>query len=106
MALGGRSKDSLLVGRSNTRVGEMTAYVPYVAMTSVTNTDLWYWGKAFDFMHMSASSVQFSTDGKLLIAHVNDVNIEERGFIIAFDVASGNVLSSRGLLSSNGFSEM
>jgi len=101
MALGGTSYDGILVGRSNEP--SLYAHVAYVALTSVTNTDLWYWGKGFDPVHMTASSVQFSTDGKLLIAHVGGW---EPGFIVAFDVASGNVLSSRSLLSSNGFSEM
>ena len=92
MAIGGTSYDGILVGRSS--VPSQYAHVPYVAVTSVTNTDLWYWGKSFNPLHMSAHSVQFSTDGKLLIAHVGGF---EPGFVVAFDVASGNVLSSRRL---------
>jgi hypothetical protein len=42
-------------------------------------------------------------DGKLLIAHLGGW---EPGFIMVFDVASGNILSSRRLVTSKGFSSM
>jgi hypothetical protein len=101
MALGGTSYDGTLLGRPYEP--GLYAHVPFVALTSVTIADLWYWGKGFGFGHMAVSSVQFSTDGKLLIGHVGGW---EPGYIVAFDVASGNILSSRTLSTSKGFSEM
>jgi hypothetical protein len=101
MALAGSSYDGTLLGRSYEP--GLYAHISFVALTSVTNADLWYWGKGFGPGHRAAATVQFSTDGKLLIAHVGGWS---QGFFVAFDVASGNVLSSRTPSTSKGFSEM
>jgi hypothetical protein len=102
MALAGKSSDGVLLGRPYETV--LYGHVAFVALTSTTNTDLWYWGKAIDGVHTLATSVQFSTDGKLLIAHSGSWST---GYTLVFDTASGNILSARTLVtSSNLFSDI
>jgi hypothetical protein len=56
MALGGTSYDGPLMGYPSKNA--LFAHRGYVAVTSVENSDLWYWGKViFDPAHSSIPSV-------------------------------------------------
>ncbi len=66
---------------------------PYLAVTSIEIPDKYYWAKVLSlYAGVTFSGVKFSNDGALLIAHsFGDAN----GFIVAFNVGSGIVLSAR-----------
>jgi hypothetical protein len=91
LALGGEVMDSSLTGTSSS--------LPYAAVTSIANSGQIYWAKALtQKASLFIASVQFSTDGTLLIAHSG---LAVSNFIIVFNSASGAVLSTRAYSASN-----
>ncbi len=67
--------------------------LPYAAVTSIANSGQIYWAKALrSKATFTISSLQFSTDGALLIGHSG---LATTSFIIVFNSATGGVVSTR-----------
>jgi hypothetical protein len=59
-----------MVGGSDSIALHADGYTPYIALTSVSIPDYFYWGKLFiDKVGTDFGGIQFSTDGELLIGH-------------------------------------
>ncbi len=70
-----------------------SSFLPYVAVTSIANSGQIYWAKALSSKSTNAIySLQFSTDGALLIGHSG---LSISNFIIVFNSATGTVVSTR-----------
>ena len=91
LAYGGKVIDSSLTGTSSS--------LPYAAVSSIANSGQLYWAKALTQKpSIIIASVQFSTDGTLLIAHSG---FSFSNFIIVFNSATGAVLSTRAYSAAN-----
>ena len=85
LALAGYTAASTLTGT--------TSIIPYLALTSISTGDKYYWVKALTLKQNNYfNGVKFSTDGALLIAHSRDPS---SNYIVVFNVSSGNILSAR-----------
>ncbi len=85
LAIVGYTVDTTLTGLSS-------AARPFIAVTSVTIPDYYYWAKVHSLLTTTYfKGVQFSTDGTLLITHTSSSS----SFIVVYDMVTGAVKSAR-----------
>jgi hypothetical protein len=88
LALAGETFDNTLTGIIT------SSRIPYLALASISGGGKYHWAKALSLkLGTSLVTVEFSTDGSLLITHSGGSTIN---FIVVFNVNSGNILSARG----------
>ncbi len=76
LAMAGSTDDSSLAAYT------FISYVPFVAMMTLSTSEVFYWAKTFSLKDgCEITGIAFSTDGVLLIAH----GVGLTGFITVFN---------------------